>query len=182
MKVLVVFGTGEGQTRKVAGAIGETLRKNGLYATVVDASEHPPAASLFDAVIIGSAVHLQRYKPDITRYIKTNLCALNALPTAFFSVCMSIAADDPKLRQEARNIADRYVAELGWQPKQVGYFAGALKFTQYGLLTKWIMKRISRREGHVTDTSHDYEYTDWVAVERFTRTFAEAAMHAMALP
>ena len=29
-----------------------------------------------------------------------------------------------------------------------------------------------RRGGHPTDTSHDYDYTDWEAVERFGREFA----------
>jgi menaquinone-dependent protoporphyrinogen oxidase len=35
------------------------------------------------------------------------------------------------------------------------------------------MKRIAKREGGSTDTSHDHEYTDWDAVARFTNRFLE---------
>jgi menaquinone-dependent protoporphyrinogen oxidase len=31
------------------------------------------------------------------------------------------------------------------------------------------MRRISAKEGGDTDTSRDYEYTDWAAVDRFAR-------------
>jgi menaquinone-dependent protoporphyrinogen oxidase len=34
------------------------------------------------------------------------------------------------------------------------------------------MKRIARKEGGPTDTSRDYEYTDWEAVDRFADAFA----------
>jgi menaquinone-dependent protoporphyrinogen oxidase len=35
------------------------------------------------------------------------------------------------------------------------------------------MRRISRKEGGDTDTSRDYEYTDWAAVDRFAAEFAD---------
>ncbi len=34
-------------------------------------------------------------------------------------------------------------------------------------LIRFVMKRIARSEGASTDTSRDYEYTDWSAVARF---------------
>ena len=38
--------------------------------------------------------------------------------------------------------------------------------------TRTLMRLMMRRGGHPTDTSHDYDYTDWGAVERFGREFA----------
>jgi hypothetical protein len=35
------------------------------------------------------------------------------------------------------------------------------------------MRAITAREGGDTDTSRDYEYTDWAKVERFAAGFAE---------
>ena len=35
-----------------------------------------------------------------------------------------------------------------------------------------MMKRIARKEGAPTDTSRDYELTDWTEVERLAREFA----------
>ncbi len=34
------------------------------------------------------------------------------------------------------------------------------------------MKRISKAEGGPTDTSHDYEMTDWVKLDRFADEIA----------
>jgi len=34
------------------------------------------------------------------------------------------------------------------------------------------MKMIAKREGRTTDTSKDYEYTDWNAVREFVKEFA----------
>jgi menaquinone-dependent protoporphyrinogen oxidase len=45
--------------------------------------------------------------------------------------------------------------------------AGALVYSKYSFFTKLIMKTISRRAGGPTDTSRDYEFTDWVALDRF---------------
>jgi menaquinone-dependent protoporphyrinogen oxidase len=67
--------------------------------------------------------------------------------------------------------AERYLEEFEegttWRPARVALFSGALLYTQYGWLKRHIMRAIVRREGGDLDTSHDYEYTDWDAVEQF---------------
>ena len=37
------------------------------------------------------------------------------------------------------------------------------------------MRLMMRRMGHPTDASHDYDYTDWDAVDRFGREVAALA-------
>ena len=51
--------------------------------------------------------------------------------------------------------------------------AGALPYTKYGWLKKWIMRRIVAKAGGDTDTTRDYEYTDWNDVREFARAFAQ---------
>ncbi|MHB1864511.1 MAG: hypothetical protein ACYCVL_16310 [Gemmatimonadaceae bacterium] len=53
-------------------------------------------------------------------------------------------------------------------------FAGTIAFTKYNFALRGIMTRISRKEGHSTDTSRDHEHTDWTQVTRFAEQFAEA--------
>jgi menaquinone-dependent protoporphyrinogen oxidase len=48
-----------------------------------------------------------------------------------------------------------------------------VKYTQYNCLTRYGMKLITRRKGGSTNTAHDHEDTDWVAVARFTRQCLE---------
>jgi menaquinone-dependent protoporphyrinogen oxidase len=48
-----------------------------------------------------------------------------------------------------------------------------LLYTRYGVLKRWAMRRIVAKAGGDTDTSRDYEYTNWDEVVRFARAFAE---------
>ena len=53
--------------------------------------------------------------------------------------------------------------------------AGALPYTKYGWLKRMMMKRIVAKAGGDTDTTRDYEYTDWIDLRNFARDFAELA-------
>ena len=54
--------------------------------------------------------------------------------------------------------------------------AGALAYSQYNFLVKLVMKGIARRAGAPTDTSRDYEFTDWPAVDAFVLAHAGVAL------
>ena len=74
-------------------------------------------------------------------------------------------------RAQTMRIVEKLVAETGWHPRRVELVAGALPYTRYNFLVRFVMRRISRKEGGDTDTSRDYEYTDWGAVDRFAAEF-----------
>jgi len=77
-------------------------------------------------------------------------------------------------QQAARAYVDRFLAHSGWRPPYIGTFSGALRYSRYGPVTKWVMKRISKSTGSPTDTSRDYEFTDWAAVDRFAQRLSAA--------
>lgn len=70
-----------------------------------------------------------------------------------------------------QQILERFYAETGWRPKYVRAVAGAVLYTKYNFLVRFIMKRISKQAGGSTDTSRDHEYTDWRALDRFSEEF-----------
>jgi menaquinone-dependent protoporphyrinogen oxidase len=41
------------------------------------------------------------------------------------------------------------------------------------------MKRIARKAGAPTDTSRDYQFTDWAALDRFVGETIQAADHSL---
>jgi menaquinone-dependent protoporphyrinogen oxidase len=47
--------------------------------------------------------------------------------------------------------------------------AGALRYSRYPLPLRWFMRRIAKQAGGDTDTSRDYEYTDWGRVDDYAR-------------
>ncbi|PWU23274.1 protoporphyrinogen oxidase [Candidatus Cerribacteria bacterium 'Amazon FNV 2010 28 9'] len=171
MKILIVYGTTEGQTAKISHFIGGTLKDGGHEVTVADASQTPPSPALYDAVIIGASIHMHRYQSAVLHYITSHIETLRKMPGAFFSVCLAIASDFEEEHKEARKIAADFLKHAGWEPVMTTQIAGALKYRQYDFFTRLIMKMIARKEGRTTDSSKDYEYTDWNAVREFAKEF-----------
>ena len=64
-------------------------------------------------------------------------------------------------------------ADAGWHPERVVPVAGALRYSQYNFLVRFVMKRIARKSGGSTDTTRDHDYTDWAALDRFVSEFAD---------
>ncbi len=174
MRILIIYGTSEGQTRKISRFMEEVLQDKGHKVVIADATEEPPKPSKFDAVLIGSSIHMHKYNNAITQYVLKNLKVLNKMPTAFFSVCLAVASDIEEEHLEAHRIAMEFLEKTGWNPHEVTQIAGALKYTQYDYLKRLIMRMIAKKQGRATDTSSDYEYTDWKAVKKFARRFVES--------
>lgn len=171
--VLIVYGTTEGQTRKIAGWMAERTREHGHAATLMDAADFPGRIvhGGYDAVIVAASVHGQRHQAPVERFVRENLDALRRVPTAFFSVSLSAAGREPRQRESARRCAQAFLDETGWRPYPVGLVAGALAYTRYDLPTRWVMKLIAWREGGDTDTTRDWEYTDWEQLRRELEAF-----------
>ena len=68
---------------------------------------------------------------------------------------------------------DVFVRDTGWRPEHALSVAGALAYSKYSLLVRFLMKQIARRAGAPTDTSRDYEFTDWQALDRFVGGLAD---------
>jgi menaquinone-dependent protoporphyrinogen oxidase len=69
--------------------------------------------------------------------------------------------------RELDAIKNRFLEETGWRPVETKMVAGALPYSRYNWLKRWMMKRIVRKAGGDTDTARDYEYTDWDDVRAF---------------
>lgn len=172
--ILILYGSTEGQTAKIAGEMAATLRGLGHTVTVVNAGAAPAGLDpgRYDAVILGASLHAGHYQQSVRELIARHRAALQAMPAAFFSVSLSEGARREETRQAVHRVAEAFLHEVGWQPQITAHFAGALKYREYGLIMRLIMRMISKHEGGDTDTSRDYEYTDWDAVARFARDFA----------
>jgi len=182
-RLLIVYGTTEGHTRKIAEHIAGVVRRLGHDAEVLDSAAKDAAQTerRYDAVILGGSLHEGRHQGALTHFIKSNLEWLNSVPSAFFSVSLTIASGDVHDRSEAGYVAQRYLDEVGWQPARTQCVAGALLYTRYSFLKRFLMRLIAQRAGGATDTSRDYEYTDWDEVTRFVEAFVSDCVPASAL-
>ena len=171
-RVLILYGSAEGQTEKIAYAMSETLRRAGIDCNVVKAGTLTPIVAHYSAIIVAGSVHGGRYQRSVEHWVRAHAAELNDKPTAFVSVCLAILQQsDPKVMAELDAIVRRFTVTTGWNPGIVKQVAGALLYTRYNVFKRWIMKRIVAKAGGETDTSRDYEYTDWADVRRFTEEF-----------
>jgi menaquinone-dependent protoporphyrinogen oxidase len=172
-RCLIIHATTEGQTRKVATCIAETLRAEGLEVRVHEGPETAPPPEGYDGVLLGGSIHVGKFQSSVTKWAKAHHGALADLHDGFFGVCMTAASDDPEKKNEVRGYVDSFMAATDWRPDRVAMFAGALAFTQYGVIKRWLMRAIaSKGDPPITDTSHDYEFTNWEDVQGFARQFA----------
>ncbi len=66
---------------------------------------------------------------------------------------------------DVQKMIDAFLKETGWHPSKVHGVAGALSYTKYNCLIRFVMKRIAKAQGASTDTSRDHELTDWEALD-----------------
>jgi menaquinone-dependent protoporphyrinogen oxidase len=179
MHVLVVYGTTEGQTRKIAAFLAETLTRAGDVVTLVDVKELPPGFDLagFDAVILAARVHAGTYPWSMTRFVRHHRAALETRPSAFVSVSMTAAGRTEADRQELDRYVENFTAKTSWRPRPVHHAAGARLYTKHGVVGRWILGLVDR---HRFDPSRDHEFTDWEAVSRFAGEFRVAARSQIA--
>lgn len=172
--ILIVYGTSYGQTARIATRIDHELADRGFRVSVFDVASLPMGLDLadYDGVLVGASLVVGGYQRSVRAFIRRHLAGLNAMPSGFFAVSGSAASASAAERDEARRIADAALRKLGWKPGIRVSMAGAIRFTQYNMVVRQIMKRICRKEGVSTDTSRDHEYTDWAQVARFAASFS----------
>lgn len=173
--VLVAYATSEGQTRAVAERIAVVADRRGAETTLVNlGSPHAdvdPAS--FDAVFVGGSIHGGSHQRSVSEFAATHRTALRSVPSGFFSVSLSAASDDPEVRERAEECVERFAADARWSPDRTATVGGALKYSEYGFLKRFVMKRVVATMGG--DAHSDYEYTDWARVERFAEELLDLA-------
>jgi menaquinone-dependent protoporphyrinogen oxidase len=170
-RILVLYGTTEGHTGRVANAIRNTLTTGGFDVDVIQAGTIDPSPGDYSGIVVAASVHGGRYQKPVGRWLRRHAREFGARPTAFISVCLGVLQKDPKVTSELDAIMHRFVDPLGWRPTITKPVAGALVYSRYGLLKRWIMKRIAAQAGGDTDTSRDYDYTDWNDLTEFAVDF-----------
>lgn len=181
--ILIVYATREGHTRVIAQHIAEFLRERQFSVELYDArdTEAWPLSDGYSGALLAASLHLGKHEKEMQRFIERERGVLATLPTAFLSVSLSAAGAQDETRaiehrqQVMRALAqctDALFDKTRWRPQHTEFVAGALMYTHYGPLVRWVMKRIAQKEGASTDTSRDHVLTNWLALDRFVERFA----------
>ena len=189
-RVGVFYATREGQAHRVAVRMDGALIARELEVAVhqVDEPESDAALAMCDATVLVASVHAGQHEQEMVRFVQKHP-RVREIPGVFVSVCLTEAiAESAAVPVSERNAAARKVQEqvrffldqTHWQPAHVHPVAGALVYTHYNALTRWGMKRLAKHAGLPTDTTHDWELTDWADLEKFAARIA-AELHGDAI-
>jgi menaquinone-dependent protoporphyrinogen oxidase len=176
-RVLIAYGTRQGKAAQLAERIADRLREAGQDVTNVDLrSRGDTSPADYDAVIVGGSVHAVGYEREVRRWVAERRDELESRPSAFYSVSLTAADRDVRHDVRGQEMINSFTAATGWLPDRVEIFAGALTYSKYNPAMRWIMRRMVRRREHgrYTDTSRDYDFTDYERVDAFAREFAQS--------
>lgn len=183
--VPVFFATTEGQTQRIAERMAASLRAAGLGSVALPVTS--PVAQSIDwtdakGVVLAASLHAGQYQETARAFARRHLAHLNAVPSLFVAVSLSAASRDAAERLAAERIAQDFTKGLGWRPTRVASIAGALAYTRYSTIKRWVMTWMARKEGGPTDTSRDHDLTDWRMVAGVAADFAHAVQQTSVAP
>jgi menaquinone-dependent protoporphyrinogen oxidase len=176
MKIGIYFASKHGH-RKIAAFLAVPLHSLGFDTLAIDLNKSPIKScrvAEFDMVLVGVPVYQGGYPSEVRRFVEDNRRELrNARRAGFFSTCLSVTPGTPVSWQQSFVPVRKFLDDLAWSPQWVVFFAAALNYREYNPLVRWVLKKISVRNGGPADTSRDYEFTPWDHVERFAKGLRE---------
>ena len=86
MKVLIIYATRNGVSKKAAEMLAEKLQ-NFSDIDMHDINNDPPSPSGYDVAVIGGSIRMAKLSKKLKRYIKENAEALSNMESAAFICC-----------------------------------------------------------------------------------------------
>jgi menaquinone-dependent protoporphyrinogen oxidase len=157
MTVLVAYASKRGSTAEIAETVAATLRRAGLDVCLKSAEE-VRGLEPFDAVVLGSAVYMKRWRGDARHFLKMHRKALRQLPVWVFS---SGPVGDPEKDNpewsEPPKLAEK-VEEIGARGHVV--FGGCLPVEPHGWMERALVEETPRE---CRDRRDWAEIRDWAS-------------------
>lgn len=175
-KILILFGTNYGQTRKISEFIANIVTDRGHEVSLVQGNKLPDGFSPgnYDAAIIGTSIHMDTHQISIRRLVKQYQSEFNQIPVAYFCVCLTAYGTKAEDHEQVEKYVNDFIKYTGLEPAKTAAFEGALMYPTYNFVKRYVAKLVARRVGADTETKRElYEYTNWNAVTKFTEEFLD---------
>ncbi len=159
-KALIAYASKYGSTGGVADAIGKELCGKDVATDVVSIKNAGNIGS-YQGVVIGSAIYMGKWRPEVVDFVKENRDILRHVPVAYFLVCMTLSEPTEKNRAKVLSYMEpilKAVPEI--EPVAIGTVAGALDYNNLSWLNKKILKSKGTPEG---------DFRDWNAIRAWAR-------------
>jgi menaquinone-dependent protoporphyrinogen oxidase len=163
-KVLVAYATARGSTKQTAEAIGYILRQRGVAVDVLPISEVKDVSG-YRAVVLGSAIYLGEWMTEAVNFVRQHQHALNDLPVALFTVCLTMSDDTQKSRLTVLGYLDTVLEYLPQvKDEDIGLFPGVFQSSKWQIPLRWAVKFIVKLpEGDYRRWDEVHQWADYIA-------------------
>jgi menaquinone-dependent protoporphyrinogen oxidase len=136
-RILVAYASKCGSTGEVATAIGKTLAQNGARVEVMPLKDVTDLPS-YQVVFVGSAIRAAKWLREAADFVSENYTILQRIPTAYFTVCMTMAKNTPANQAKAAGFIEPVRAVFA--PAAEGYFAGKVDPERLSFIENTMLK------------------------------------------
>lgn len=119
MRILLAYTSKNGSTASCVQRLASGL--SGLDVTVCDLAKEVPNAAEFDMVIVGAAVHHNRFPAPVTRFLREEKEILKNKKLGLFLLC-GIAEEQDYYKEKL------FPAELRDKAFEVAFWGGSLRY------------------------------------------------------
>lgn len=165
MKILIIFGTIEGQTAKIARFLADEARAAGHEVDLVDTADKVASISFagVDKTILAASVHERKHPKWFEMCLAAQRDKLADQDTLMLSV--SLMAAFPDTRSEAQEFVEEMKMRTGFTPMSEGLVAGAVRMSSYDYFSTQVLRHVVLRGGKYDLAEGDHEFTDWEALK-----------------
>ena len=167
MKILILYSSIDGHTKKICSFISSKLKKNHIIEMNEINNEEDFKFYFYDFIIIGASIRYGTYRKSFLKFINENHIELQKSKTAFFSVNI-VARKSEKNSINTNPYIKKFLKLSKWTPNIIEVFAGKLDYPKYNFFNKNIIKFIMWITNGPTNTNNVVEFTNWNDVEKFT--------------
>ena len=165
---IIIYSTIDGQTKKICEKIISTSYQNKSIdmCSVEDVTTFN--LNDYSKIIVGASIRYGKHSPKIYQFVDNNIGILREKFTAFFTVNV-VARKKNKNTPETNPYMKKFLELSNWEPTILGVFAGRIDYPSYKFIDKQMIRLIMFITKGPTDTSREYEFTDWDEVEKFSK-------------
>ena len=168
MKILIIYSSTDGHTKKICEVIKENLINKGeLHLTSIE-NVSKTNVQFYDYIIIGASIRYGKHNRKVFDFIEKNLNIIEEKKNAFFSVNV-VARKNEKNTPETNPYIKKFLSKTRWKPKKLGVFAGKVDYPNYSFINKQIIRFIMFITKGPIDTSKSFEFTNWDNVKKFAQ-------------
>lgn len=163
-RVLVAYATKYGATAGIAERIGQVLQETGLSVDVRPANQTGDPAT-YQAVVLGSAVYIGRWRKEAAEFLRDNEKALAQRPVWIFNSGplgegdAAEQAGDFGFPKSLRPFAERI------HVRDIAVFHGAVDLQKLNPMERWMFKNAKSPIG---------DFRDWDAIAAWAAGIAAA--------